>query len=166
MTTFLSLDIHTNFDHTSITGAWLLFHNSDWITFSGTGYIRLRWEVEYWKRAGTTEDISAIVTGTWDLVAGAGFRFGDEPASFCHDPSGVCTHVTGGTDYGYTWFTNGANHWNNECYWMDGEVMLQTREGLGLYNVALQMSNYDTILADINAVGASYDSAFGACPCY
>ncbi|KAF9887308.1 hypothetical protein FE257_010303 [Aspergillus nanangensis] len=149
-----------------LTGTWLLFHNSDWIRLSGTGYVRLRWEVEYWKRAGITNDLVADVTGTWDMVAGAGFRFGDQPAPFCNDPSAACVNATGGTDYGYTWFTNEANHWNNEYFWLDGEVTLQTAETLGLYNVAVQTSDYATILEDINGLGASYDPDFGACPCY
>lgn len=34
-----------------IGGTWLLFHNTDSVTLSGTGYLRLRWEVEYWKYA-------------------------------------------------------------------------------------------------------------------
>lgn len=30
-------------------GTYLLFHNEDYVTLEGTGYVQLRWEVEYWK---------------------------------------------------------------------------------------------------------------------
>lgn len=68
-------------------------------------------------------------------------QYRDHPAPFCNDPSGVCYNATGGTDYGYTWFTNLANHWHNEYYWLDGEVTLKTQEGTGLYNVAVNITS-------------------------
>lgn len=78
-------------------------------------------------------------SGTFKLVAGGGgFQYADTPAPFCNDASGVCHNATGGTDDGYTWFTNKANHWHNEYYWLDGEVTLRTQESTGLYNVAVE----------------------------
>ncbi|KAI1250701.1 hypothetical protein MGN70_007758 [Eutypa lata] len=156
-----------------LTGTYLLFHNEDYVTLEGTGYVQLRWEVEYWKRAGATGDISIDTSGTFVQVAGgSGWQFGDSPAPFCNDPSGTCLNATGGSDYGYTWFTNGANHWHNEYYWLDGQVTLQTSEGTGLYNVAANVTTYDTILSEINTaysspshIGASFDPEFGSCPC-
>lgn len=93
------------------------------------------------RRAGVTNDFLANCTGTWLLVAGrGGFQYADSPAPFCNDPSGVRFNATGGTDDGYTWFTNGANHWHNEYYWLDGEVTLLTQEGQVQYNIAVQTS--------------------------
>ncbi|KAL1875112.1 hypothetical protein Plec18167_005782 [Paecilomyces lecythidis] len=184
---------YTEFQPGYLSGTWLLFHNTDNVTLSGTGYVRVRWEVEYWKRAGVTDDLYVDYTGTWDLVAGGGgFQYADSPAPFCNDGSGTCLNATGGSDDGYTWFTNGANHWHNEYYWLDGQVTIKTQEGTGEYNVALNTTgemrllvnflccpstdelaeDYQTILDDINDaesgnyhVGASYDPSFGNCPC-
>ncbi len=139
------------------------------MTLKGTGYVQLRWEVEYWKydraptptrphggmfivdlptdvafrrRAGPTTDLAITPSGTFLLVAGgSGFQFGDSPAPFCNDSSGTCRNATGGSDYGYTYFANGANHWHNEYYWLDGQVTLQTQEGTGLYNVAVNTTS-------------------------
>ncbi|OJJ55355.1 hypothetical protein ASPSYDRAFT_92490 [Aspergillus sydowii CBS 593.65] len=30
-------------------GLWLLFYSTNNVTLRGTGYLRLRWEVEYWQ---------------------------------------------------------------------------------------------------------------------
>ncbi|KAL4892352.1 hypothetical protein BDV59DRAFT_202854 [Aspergillus ambiguus] len=140
-------------------GTWELFYNTNWVTLTGTGYVRLRWEFEYWKRAGPSEDITMNATNVWKLVAGGGtWRMADSPASYCNDPSGVCVNNTGGSDYGYTWFTNGANHWHDEYFWLDGNITLQTNEGTGLYNVAAQPSDYEAILDDVlNLGGEFYD---------
>ncbi|KAH8888141.1 hypothetical protein GQ53DRAFT_768024 [Thozetella sp. PMI_491] len=155
------------------TGTYLLFHNTDYVTLKGTGYVLLRWEVEYWQRAGVTTDVSITTTGTFKLVAGGGgMQHADHPAPFCNDPSGVCYNATGGTTYGYTWFTNLANHWHNEYYWLDGQVTLQTREGTGLYNVGVNITTYNQMLSEINTVyaspyriGVSFDPKSGTCPC-
>ena len=94
------------------------------------------------RRAGITDDLSIDASGTFQLVAGgSGFQFADSPAPFCNDPTGNCLNATGGEQYGYTWFTNGANHWHNEYYWLDGKVTLQTKETLGLYNVAANVTS-------------------------
>jgi hypothetical protein len=68
-------------------------------------------------------------------------QYADHPAPFCNDASGVCYNATGGTDDGYTWFTNLANHWHNEYYWLDGQVTLKTLEGTGLYNVGVNITS-------------------------
>ncbi|KAI1380192.1 hypothetical protein F4677DRAFT_253488 [Hypoxylon crocopeplum] len=156
-----------------LTGTYLLFHNTDYVTLRGTGYVLLRWEVEYWQRAGVTTDVSIQKTGTFQFVAGGGgMQYADHPAPFCNDPSGTCYNATGGTDYGYTWFANGANHWHNEYYWLDGDVTLRTQEGTGLYNVAVNVTTYASMLSEINTVysgsyhiGASYDPSYAKCPC-
>lgn len=102
---------------------------------------KLTWLFHH-RRAGATGDISIDASGTFVQVAGgSGWQFGDSPAPFCNDPSGTCLNATGGSDYGYTWFTNGANHWHNEYYWLDGQVTLQTSEGTGLYNVAANVTS-------------------------
>lgn len=36
-------------NHVRLAGKYLLFHNEDYVTLEGTGYVQLRWEVEYWK---------------------------------------------------------------------------------------------------------------------
>jgi hypothetical protein len=30
-------------------GTYLLFYNTNNVTLKGTGYVQLRWEIEYWK---------------------------------------------------------------------------------------------------------------------
>lgn len=75
------------------------------------------------------------------MAGGSGIQFGDHPASFCNDPSGVCYNATGGSTDGYTWFTDGANPWRNEYYWLDGEVTLMTQEGTGLYNIGVNITS-------------------------
>ncbi|GAQ45759.1 hypothetical protein AtubIFM55763_004876 [Aspergillus tubingensis] len=155
-------------------GQWELFYSSNNVTLRGTGYLRLRWEIEYWKHSGSAADIIMKPNGTWLPVAGGGgYQMGDNsPAPYCNDPSGNCFNGTGGDTDGYVWFTNGHNPWHNEYYWLDGEVYLQTQEGPGDYNVGVSPITIDDILSDINTnisaayhYGVSFDPKEGACPC-
>ena len=38
-----------NKDLLLVGGQWELFYSSNNVTLRGTGYLRLRWEIEYWK---------------------------------------------------------------------------------------------------------------------
>ncbi|ORY60263.1 uncharacterized protein BCR38DRAFT_444436 [Pseudomassariella vexata] len=157
-----------------LTGTYLLFHNSDFVTLRGTGYVRVRWEVEYWMRAGPTGDLTITPTGSFILTAGGGgFQYADNnPAPFCNSPSGTsCVNATGSDETGYTYgFLK--NHWHNEYYWLDGDVTVHTNEGTGLYNVALAVVSFDDMLAEINdaypspnRIGHALDPKDSVCPC-
>ncbi|PWY75758.1 hypothetical protein BO83DRAFT_387770 [Aspergillus eucalypticola CBS 122712] len=129
------------------------------VTLRGTGYLRLRWEVEYWKHSGSAADIIMKPNGTWLPVAGGGgYQMGDDsPAPYCNDPRGNCFTGPGGDTDGYVWFTNGHNPWHSEYYWLDGGVYLQTQEGPGDYNVGVSPITIDDILSDINTnINAAY----------
>ncbi|KAI8959488.1 hypothetical protein F5Y11DRAFT_332982 [Daldinia sp. FL1419] len=164
--------VWTEFKPGYLDGKYLLFHNSDYVTLKGTGYVRVRWEVEYWKRAGGTGDLTISPKGSFILTAGGGgFQYADNPAPFCNAPSGTgCANATGSTETGYTYGL--ANHWHNEYYWLDGEVTVRTNEGAGLYNVGLRVVSFDDMLAEINnayvapnRIGHALDPKDGACPC-
>ncbi|KAI1400812.1 hypothetical protein F4819DRAFT_509083 [Hypoxylon fuscum] len=166
--------VWTEFQAGYLDGKYLLFHNTDYVTLRGTGYVRIRWEVEYWMRAGATGDLTITPTGSFILTAGGGgFQYADNnPVPFCNAPSGTgCANATGSTETGYTYGFL-TNHWHNEYYWLDGDVTVKTNEGTGLYNVALKVVTFDDMLAEINdayaspnRIGHALDPKDGVCPC-
>ncbi|KAJ5623202.1 hypothetical protein N7490_011807 [Penicillium lividum] len=116
-----------------------------------TGYIRCRWEVEYWKGAGSmTYPTFTDSTGTFiSVAAGGGYEQSDEPPS-CYDSDDVCSNYTGSTNYGYSWFTDLANPYQNEYYYLGGEITITNLEGDGKYNVGVTHITYAAMFADVN----------------
>ncbi|KAI1098663.1 hypothetical protein F4804DRAFT_324064 [Jackrogersella minutella] len=158
-----------------LAGKWEVFKRGEWVSLKGTGYIRVRWEVEYWQNVGpiyepTFEDIS----GTFLFVAGGGgYQMTDKPQG-CPQGTG-CLNFTGSTEFGYSYPWDDYNPWHNMYYYLDGEVNITNHEAGGLYNVGIMAYNYTDILTDINTVpatsgnlikyGYSYDPAEAECPC-
>ncbi|KAI0892781.1 hypothetical protein F4806DRAFT_221628 [Annulohypoxylon nitens] len=158
-----------------LAGTWEVFKRGEYVSLKGTGYIRIRWEVEYWKGVGPMyEPTFDNITGTFLFVAGGGgYQLTDKPQG-CPQGTG-CLNFTGSTEYGYSYPTDDYNPWHNMYYYLDGEVTITNHEAGGLYNVGVQAYSYDNILSDINTApgtsgnlikyGYSYDPAAGSCPC-
>jgi hypothetical protein len=129
---------YTPYQSGYLAGKWELFSNGQYITLNGTGYLRCRWELEYWKGTGAITDISFTdKSGTFLSVAGGGgYAQSDQPPS-CYDSSDSCKNYTGSTNYGYSWFTDMADPYHNEYYYLDGEITITNHESPGLYNVGV-----------------------------
>ncbi|KAJ5904851.1 uncharacterized protein N7473_001767 [Penicillium subrubescens] len=146
------------------------------MTLKGTGYIRVRREVEYWKHAGATEDLSVDHSDTFKLVAGGGgFQYADTPAPFCNNltillefattPRVALMMATLGLPIrlitGITSITGSM-----------GKLLFQLWKQLACTMLLLRQLTMLQILSDINDagtghnhVGASYDPTYGKCPC-
>ncbi|KAI4865567.1 hypothetical protein F4820DRAFT_469701 [Hypoxylon rubiginosum] len=158
-----------------LAGTWEVFKRGEYVDLAGTGYVRVRWEVEYWKGVGPMyEPTFDGVSGTFLLVAGGGgYQISDAPQG-CPMGTG-CVNFTGADEYGYSYPWDGYDPWHNMYYYLDGSVTITNHEAGGLYNVGVMAYSYNDILTDINTApgtsgnlikyGYSYDPAEGSCPC-
>jgi hypothetical protein len=64
------------------------------------------------------------------VAGGGGYKQSDRPAS-----SHTSLSFTGSTGYGYMWFTDNANPYHNEYYWLDGTVTITNHETSGNCNL-------------------------------
>ncbi|KAI1417221.1 hypothetical protein F5Y13DRAFT_82042 [Hypoxylon sp. FL1857] len=158
-----------------LAGTWEVFKRGEYVTLKGTGYIRVRWEVEYWQGVGPIYEPSFDgISGTFLFVAGGGgYQMTDTPQGY---PQGTgYQNFTSANEFRYSYFPDGYNPWHNMYYYLDGEVTITNHEAGGLYNVGVQAYSYDNIMSDINTApassgnlikyGYSYDPAEGSCPC-
>lgn len=96
---------YTTYQAGYLAGTWELFGTGQYVTLAGTGYIRCRWEVEYWKGSGSI--VYPTFTNQSDtflcVAGGGGYAQSDTPPP-CYDSDDVCSNYTGSTNYGYSWF--------------------------------------------------------------
>jgi hypothetical protein len=130
------------FDATS-DGSWPLKRRDEYATLQGQGYLSLRWQIEYTLRAGLIEPPSFQVgRGLFLHVGGGGGRNLGDPKP---ETSGTWL---GNAEDGLSYFAAGVpTPWQNEFYYLDGEVTITVRETDGLYNVLLSAQTYDQVVS-------------------
>ncbi|UUU25248.1 sigma-70 family RNA polymerase sigma factor [Streptomyces sp. DSM 40750] len=121
-------------------------HRGDNVTFTGEGYVLVRWQISPQYRAG------GLVMPSWTglkgklfHVASGGGRRMDDPTSADGKTSGM-----GGPDTGYTVLPDGTQQmWQNEYFYLDGTVTLTVNERGADYGIAVGPSTWDAITEDI-----------------
>ncbi|WP_328506048.1 sigma-70 family RNA polymerase sigma factor [Streptomyces sp. NBC_00391] len=121
-------------------------HRGDAVTFTGEGYVLVRWQISPQYRAG------GLVMPSWTglkgklfHVASGGGRRMDDPTSADGETSGM-----GGPDTGYTVLPAGAQQmWQNEYFYLDGTVTLTQNERGADYGITVAPSTWDSVTEDI-----------------
>ncbi|MFF6786254.1 sigma-70 family RNA polymerase sigma factor [Streptomyces sp. NPDC012510] len=121
-------------------------HRGDSVTFTGEGYVLVRWQISPQYRAG------ALVMPSWTglrgklfHVASGGGRRMDDPVSADGRTSGM-----GGPDTGYTVLPDGTQQmWQNEYFYLDGTVTLTQNERGADYGITVAPSTWDAITEDV-----------------
>ncbi|MER6157569.1 sigma-70 family RNA polymerase sigma factor [Streptomyces sp. NPDC001868] len=121
-------------------------HRGDNVTFTGEGYVLVRWQISPQYRPGN------LVMPAWTglkgklfHVASGGGRRMDDPTSADGRTSGM-----GGPDIGYTVLPDGTQQmWQNEYFYLDGTVTLTQNERGADYGITVAPSTWDTVTGDI-----------------
>jgi regulation of enolase protein 1 (concanavalin A-like superfamily) len=144
----------------SLGGQWLMFYDTDYMTLTGKGYFRLRWEWAYFNR----------ITAPTQLVMPT---FTDQTGTFLHvgdaEYPGDVLGLDASQEYGQThlgrveYFTPGvpsfpyetlppgtAMPWQNQYFYLDGSVTIHENEGWADYNLSLTPVTHDEALADMS----------------
>ncbi|MEF8787614.1 MAG: hypothetical protein V5A84_00960 [Planctomycetota bacterium] len=107
-----------------LSGKWLLFHDGAWVRFKGSGYLRVRWEVEHWVNAGRIQlpDIQGAITP----IGGGGHVVGTGPSY---------------PEIGYI----------NKYYYVYGQCGFRIHEGAA-YNLGISPTNYASVRRSLKVV--------------
>ena len=138
-----------------IGGAYVMMHRGDNVVLKGTGYLRVRYEIAWFNRPGS------MVMPTWTglsgklfhVASGGGHRMDDtkpgDPANYTWMGQPVISAA--GPAYGYVVLPAGAQQmWQNEYFYLDGEVTLHENEGAADYNITATPVTWADVTADIN----------------
>jgi hypothetical protein len=130
--------------------AWKITHSGDTMVLRGTGYFTLQWGIYAGKR------IAPIAMPTWTglrgrlfhVASGGGHRMDDtRPPSPGVEPGATWM---GQPSTGFCTLPSGAQQmWQNEHYYLDGEVVLHNNENNMDYDLAVAPTTADGIRADI-----------------
>ncbi|MCD7444056.1 sigma-70 family RNA polymerase sigma factor [Streptomyces lincolnensis] len=133
---------------TSTGGAHAVMnHRGDSVTFTGRGYVLVRWQISPQYRAGS------LVMPTWTgldgrlfHVASGGGRRMDDPVSST-DPSAT---GMGNATVGYAVPPPGTQQmWQNEYFYLDGAVTLTVNERGADYGLSVFPTTWDSVEKDI-----------------
>lgn len=124
---------------------WQLVRQGQYVTVQGQGYLNLRWQIEYTAKAGLiTPPSFTVASGTFRHVGGGGGKNLGDP-----EP-GTSGSWMGNEEDGLSYMPDGVpTPWQNEFYYLDGEVSIALNETDGLYNITVSAQTYqDVISAD------------------
>ncbi|MDX3846323.1 sigma-70 family RNA polymerase sigma factor [Streptomyces europaeiscabiei] len=121
-------------------------HRGDNVTFTGEGYVLVRWQISPQYRPG------GLVMPSWTglkgrlfHVASGGGRRMDDPTSADARTSGM-----GGPATGYTVLPDGTQQmWQNEYFYLDGTVTLTQNERGADYGITVAPSTWDAVTEDV-----------------
>ncbi|MER6713519.1 sigma-70 family RNA polymerase sigma factor [Streptomyces sp. NPDC000877] len=124
-------------------------HRGDSVTFTGQGYVLVRWQISPKSRPG------ALVMPSWTglkgklfHVASGGWRRMDDPLPGA--PNGYATGM-GGPDIGWAVLPPGTQQmWQNEYFYLDGTVTLTQNERGCDYGLTVFPSSWAAVDKDIN----------------
>lgn len=130
-------------EDTGSTTGWPLIRRGQYVTLQGQGYLNLRWQIEYRSKAGLiTPPLFEIGSGTFLHVGGGGGKNLGDP-----EPGTTGTFM-GNADDGLSTMPDGVpTPWQNEFYYLDGEVTITQAESDGLYNITVSAQTYDDVLS-------------------
>lgn len=121
-------------------------HRGDHVTFTGEGYVLVRWQISPQYRPG------GLVMPSWTglrgklfHVASGGGRRMDDPVSADGRTSGM-----GGPATGYTVLPDGTQQmWQNEYFHLDGTVTLNQNESGADYGITVAPTTWTAVTDDI-----------------
>lgn len=126
----------------------VMVHRGDTVTLRGRGYALVRWQILPAERAGS------LVMPTWTglkgklfhVASGGGRRMDDQMPTATDRP-----HTwMGSPETGFTVLPEGAQQmWQNEYFYVDGEVTLRQNERGADYNLIVQPTGWAEVTADI-----------------
>jgi hypothetical protein len=123
---------------------WLLLRRGQYVTLTGQGYLNLRWQIEYRSKAGliTPPSFEAISDLFFHVGGGGGKNLGDpEP--------GTTGTFMGNAEEGLSYMPEGVpTPWQNEFYYLDGEVTITQQESDGLYNITVLTQSYEDLISE------------------
>ena len=124
-----------------------LTHRGEQVTFTGRGYVRVRWQVLPGQRPGD------LAMPTWTGLRGKLFHVasgGGRRLDDVQPGSADGTTWMGGPATGSTVLPAGTQQmWQNEYFWLDGSVTLHQNERGADYNLFAQASSWDQITDDV-----------------
>jgi RNA polymerase sigma factor (sigma-70 family) len=132
---------------TSTGGArTVMNHRGDNVTFTGKGYILVRWQISPQYRPG------ALVMPAWTGLKGKLFHVASGGGRRMDDPTSADGRTTGmgGPDTGYTVLPDGAQQmWQNEYFYLDGTVTLTQNERGADYGITVAPTTWTAVTEDI-----------------
>lgn len=128
--------------HEPSTGsAWPLLRRDQYVSLQGQGYLNLRWQIEYALSAGlVTPPVFSGISGLFLRVGGGGGKNLADPRP------GTSGTWMGNAEEGISYMAEGVpTPWQNEFYYLDGQVTLTHAETDGLYNVTVSAQTYEDL---------------------
>ncbi|MER6142319.1 sigma-70 family RNA polymerase sigma factor [Streptomyces sparsogenes] len=129
-------------------GRYVMVNNAQYVTLTGQGYVRVRWQLVPAQRSGRLRMPSwtGLTGRLFHVASGGGRRMDDQ--------------VPGATDRPHTWMGSAATGfdtlppgaqqmWQNEYYYLDGSVTLHLNEDWADYNLTVSAVDRAGILEDI-----------------
>ncbi|MCW6004264.1 sigma-70 family RNA polymerase sigma factor [Micromonospora sp. CPCC 205371] len=132
----------------TVTGDPVMEHRGDTVVVKGQGYVRVRYQVSYWTRPG------GMVMPTWTSLSGRLFHVASGGLRRMDDgkPTAPAGHTwMGEPGTGYTVLPAGAQQfWQNEFFYLDGEVSLTNQERGADYNMTVAAMTRQQVIDDVS----------------
>ncbi|HEX6357642.1 sigma-70 family RNA polymerase sigma factor [Actinophytocola sp.] len=137
-----------------IGGKYVMMRRGEHVVLSGRGYIQVRYEIAWFNRPG------GMVMPTWTGLRGKLFHVASGGLRRMDDTKpgnppentwmGQPTVGSSGPASGYVVLPDGAQQmWQNEFFYLDGEVTLTNNERGADYNITATPRTWDEVTADI-----------------
>ena len=135
-----------------IGGDFVMMNNSQSVVLRGRGYVRVRYETAFFNPGRTGEMVMPTwvgLKGRLFHVASGGWRRKTDLA----DPADPSKGTWLGNDtQGWISLPKGAQTmWENEFFYLDGEVTLHNNEGVADYNISATPMTWQQVVDDITA---------------
>lgn len=123
--------------------SWPLLRRDQYVTLQGQGYLNLRWQIEYALGAGLIRPpLFTVRSGTFLHAGGGGGKNLGDPRP------GTSGTWLGNAEEGLSYMPDGVpTPWQNEFYYLDGEVTITHQESGGLYNLTVSPQTYDQLVS-------------------
>jgi hypothetical protein len=137
-----------------IGGRYVMMRRGEHVVLSGRGYVQVRYEIAWFNRPGS------MVMPTWTGLRGKLFHVASGGLRRMDDPKpgnppentwmGQPTVGSSGPASGYVVLPEGAQQmWQNEFFYLDGEVTLGNNERGADYNITATPRTWAEVTADI-----------------
>lgn len=137
----------------SLGGQWIMMYRDSYVTIKGRGYYRMRWEAAFFNRPGELV-MPTYTNQTGQLIHvadGGGHRMDDAGLN-----GGPGQTWLGNPTQGYQTLPAGTPMiWNNQYFYLDGQVTITNRERGADYNISITPVTWQTVRNDIMTAAGS-----------